>query len=61
MRATDPGDDSTIMELTCNVMPHVADEETILLYDGERLLTNRIDELGMQMTKRRLQLMVRCR
>jgi hypothetical protein len=40
-----------------DVMHHVADEETTLLPDAERLIPDRLGELGMQMTKRRLQLM----
>jgi len=39
-----------------DVMHHVADEETRLLPDAERLLSDRLGELGAQMTKRRLEL-----
>jgi hemerythrin superfamily protein len=48
--------DSTFMELMRDVMHHVADEETVLLPEAERLLADRLNELGAQMTKRRLQL-----
>jgi hemerythrin-like domain-containing protein len=59
LRSTDPGDaayDRTLMELMRDVMHHVADEETTLLPDAERLMPDRLAELGAQMTKRRLQL-----
>jgi hypothetical protein len=39
-----------------DVLHHVADEETTLLPDAERLLGDRLGELGAQMTKRRLEL-----
>lgn len=48
--------DSTFMDLMRDVMHHVADEETVLLPEAERLLADRLNELGAQMTKRRLQL-----
>lgn len=54
LRASDPatsGYDTTFMQLMRDVIHHVADEETILLPDAERL-----GELGAQMTKRRLEL-----
>ncbi|RJF96359.1 hemerythrin domain-containing protein [Noviherbaspirillum saxi] len=57
MQPADPTYDQTFMELMRNVLHHVADEETTLLPDAERLLTDRLGELGMQMTKRRMQLM----
>lgn len=59
LRAMRPGDttyDQTFMELMRHVMHHVADEETTLLPDAERLLGDRLGELGAQMTKRRIQL-----
>jgi len=37
-------------------MHHVADEETLLLPTAERVLADRLGELGAEMTKRRLQL-----
>lgn len=57
MEATDPTYDQTFLQLMKDVMHHVADEETTLLPDAERLIPDRLGELGMQMTKRRLQLM----
>jgi hemerythrin superfamily protein len=56
MEPTDPNYDQTFMELMRDVMHHVADEETTLLPDAERLLGERLGELGAQMTKRRLEL-----
>jgi hemerythrin superfamily protein len=56
MEPTDPNYDQTFMELMRDVMHHVADEETTLLPDAERLLGDRLGELGAQMTKRRLEL-----
>lgn len=56
MEPTDTTYDQTFMELMRDVMHHVADEETILLPDAERLMPERLGELGAQMTKRRLQL-----
>jgi hypothetical protein len=38
------------------VIHHVADEETLLLPTAERVLGDRLGELGAKMTKRRLQL-----
>ncbi|TFW05733.1 hemerythrin domain-containing protein [Oxalobacteraceae bacterium OM1] len=56
MEPTDTAYDQTFMELMRDVLHHVADEETTLLPDAERLLSDRLGELGAQMTKRRLQL-----
>jgi hemerythrin superfamily protein len=56
MEPTGPLYDQTFMELMRNVMHHVADEETVLLPKAERLLADRLGELGLQMTKRRFQL-----
>ena len=56
MEPTDADYDRTFMELMRDVMHHVADEETVLLPAAERLLAGEIEELGAQMTKRRLQL-----
>ncbi len=59
MKPTDPGYDDTFMELMRDVIHHVADEETVLLPEAERgLSAERLDELGAQMTKRRLELAV---
>jgi hemerythrin superfamily protein len=57
MSPTDAGYDKTVLELMRDVMHHVADEETTLLPDAERLLADRLGELGAQMTKRRIELM----
>ncbi len=60
LRAADPAStqhDELVHELMRDVMHHVADEETILLPDAERQLSQeRLCELGAQMTKRRMQL-----
>jgi hemerythrin superfamily protein len=59
LRSMEPGDrryDDTYMELMRDVLHHVADEETILLPEAERLLHGRLGELGLQMTKRRMEL-----
>jgi len=48
--------DSTFMSLMRAVMHHVADEETTVLPAAERVLGDRLGELGTEMTKRRLQL-----
>jgi hemerythrin superfamily protein len=56
MQPTDPNYDQIFMQLMRDVMHHVADEETTLLPDAERLLADRLGELGAKMTKRRLQL-----
>ncbi|HWI15217.1 MAG TPA: hemerythrin domain-containing protein [Burkholderiales bacterium] len=60
LRASEPGTaefDGTFMQLMRDVIHHVADEETILFPDAERLLgAQRLGELGAEMTKRRLEL-----
>jgi len=56
MEPEDAGYDATVMELMRDVIHHVADEETILLPDAERVLADRLEELGSAMTKRRLEL-----
>lgn len=48
--------DETFFGLMNHVMHHVADEETLLLPAAERVLTDRLGELGALMSKRRLQL-----
>lgn len=57
MEPTDPAYDQTFMELMRDVMHHVADEETTLLPDAERLIPEQLSELGAQMTKRRMELL----
>ncbi len=49
--------DDTFLELMRDVMHHVADEETTLLPAAERLLPERLGELGGEFTRRRLQLL----
>ena len=60
LRASSPHDDGydeTVAELMRDVLHHVADEETTLLPQAERLLgKEKLCELGAQMTKRRLEL-----
>ena len=59
LRNLEPGHatyDETFFELMNTVMHHVADEETLLLPTAERVLADRLGELGAEMTKRRLQL-----
>ncbi|RYE94689.1 MAG: hemerythrin domain-containing protein [Oxalobacteraceae bacterium] len=59
LRTMSPEDgayDSTFMELMRDVVHHVADEETVMLPAAERLLKDRLGELGAKMTARRLQL-----
>jgi hemerythrin superfamily protein len=59
LRASHPGEsgfDDTFLALMRAVIHHVADEETVLLPTAERLLRDQLGELGMQMTRRRMQL-----
>jgi hemerythrin superfamily protein len=57
LRPEDRSYDTTVMELMRDVIRHVADEETKLLPDAERVLgEQRLSELGAQMTRRRMQL-----
>ena len=60
LRAAEPSDtafDRALMELMRDVLRHVADEETMLLPDAERVLGDRLGELGARMTKRRFELL----
>src|SRR5436853_5375238 len=52
-----PQYDQQLMELMREVIHHVADEETLLLPQAERVLGERLSELGARMMKRRMQLM----
>ncbi|HPU49966.1 MAG TPA: hemerythrin domain-containing protein [Burkholderiaceae bacterium] len=52
----DPGVDEAMAALMREVMHHMADEETVLLPLAERLLGDRLAELGAQMTERRFAL-----
>ena len=56
MEPTDADYDRVFMELMRDVLHHVADEETVLLPAAERMLVDRLGELGATMTKRRLEL-----
>jgi iron-sulfur cluster repair protein YtfE (RIC family) len=59
LRAMSPSDaayDETVSQLMRDVIHHVADEETVLLPLAERLLADRLGELGAEMTKRRIAL-----
>lgn len=57
-KATDTRHDALLHDLMRDVMHHVADEETVLLPQAERLLgQDRLNELGAQMTSRRLELL----
>ena len=60
LRAADPSDtafDRALMELMRDVLRHVADEETMLLPDAERVLgERRLAELGAEMMRRRFEL-----
>lgn len=58
LQSHDPAYDQTFFQLMNVVMHHVADEETLLLPAAERVLANRLGELGAEMTKRRMQLAV---
>lgn len=58
MEPTDKAYDDTFMALMRDVLHHVADEETVLLPEAERLLPERLNELGAAMTRRRLELSV---
>jgi hemerythrin superfamily protein len=60
LRGMNPEDvryDDTYRELMRDVIHHVADEETVVLPEAERLLASQLGELGKKMMKRRMQLM----
>jgi hypothetical protein len=57
LRRADPAEpqyDERVMELMREVMHHVAEEETRLLPQAERVLGERLGELGVRMLTRRL-------
>jgi hypothetical protein len=59
LRAMDPSRDEydvALLALMRAVIHHVADEETVLLPAAERVLSDRLGELGLQMTRRRVEL-----
>jgi hemerythrin superfamily protein len=49
--------DETVHSLMRTVLHHVADEESMLLPRAEMLLGDQLAELGMQMTRRRMELL----
>jgi hemerythrin superfamily protein len=53
----DPAFDRTFLDLMRIVIHHVADEETQLLPAADRLWGDRLNELGAEMTRRRMELM----
>lgn len=53
----DPGYDGTVHDLMRVVLHHVADEESVLLPRAEELMGDRLGELGMRMTMRRMELL----
>lgn len=60
VRARDPSEpnyDDTFRMLIRHVLHHVADEETILLPLAEEVMGERLGELGVQMTRRRMALL----
>lgn len=48
--------DETFMALMREVMHHVAEEETVMLPKAERLLGDRLADIGAEMMKRRMEL-----
>ena len=56
MQPDDPRYDTTYFELMRDVFHHVADEETVVLPEAERLMGDQLGTLGAEMTKRRFQL-----
>ncbi len=57
MKAGDPTFDERFLELMRVVVHHVADEESILLPAAESRLPDQLGELGLRMTKRRMELL----
>jgi len=56
-KTIDERHDQLVMELMRAVLHHVADEETVLLPSAEKLLgAEQLGDMGIQMSKRRLQL-----
>ena len=55
--ALDASADDKFMDLMRAVIHHVADEETRLLPAAERLLTDQLARLGVEMTRRRIELL----
>ncbi len=57
MEPTDVRYDDTFMELMRDMLHHIADEETLMLPEAERLLQDHLGELAVRMTRRRMQLL----
>jgi hypothetical protein len=57
LTAGSPEFDQTFFSLLKAVLHHVADEESTLLPEAERMLTDQLGELGLEMTRRRMQLL----
>jgi hemerythrin superfamily protein len=60
VRALEPGDakrDETFRALIRDVLHHVADEETTLLPLAEEVMGDQLGRLGLQMTRRRIELL----
>jgi hypothetical protein len=51
-----PEFDDAFLALMRSVIHHVADEETALLPQAERVLADRLGELGLRMSRRRMEL-----
>jgi hypothetical protein len=49
--------DGTVRQLMSQIMHHVADEESTLLPEAERVLGKRLGTIGLRMTARRLELL----
>jgi hemerythrin superfamily protein len=57
MLPDEPGYDETVCSLMRVVLHHVADEESVVLTEAEQLMPERLTELGMAMTRRRMELL----
>jgi hypothetical protein len=57
LRPGDPNYDDAFRALIRDVLHHVADEETILLPLAEEVMGDQLGELGLQMTRRRIELL----
>jgi hemerythrin superfamily protein len=56
MSPDDAGYDRSFHALMRSVIHHVADEESVLLPEAERTMGSQLNELGAQMTRRRMEL-----
>jgi hemerythrin superfamily protein len=57
MTPEDPDHDRTFHALMRSVVHHIAEEESVLLPEAERVMGPRLNELGAQMTRRRIELL----